>query len=451
MILVGSVMGGLGLLGGWYLKPEAPKKADSFFQTWVKNEALAGASVGFCVLDEKGETVCSSPLAETALCPASALKTLTAGAAFDVLGDGFTFKTVILAGSEISSDGRVTGDLILKGGGDPTLATADLEAMAAALAKNGLKRVQGMLRVDATLFPDTPVSDHWVWGDLGNAYGAGAFGLNVDHNAVQLTFNGGKIPGAAATFLGSEPVLPDTKWDVQVTTGAAGSGDGVMIYSSPFAGKILVKGTVPLASQAFAVRGAVPDPPALAGEILRVALERRGIVFTGQAVAGKSSIIIAKHESVALVKLITHMQAVSDNLEAQCLFLMMGVKKDADPADVIKAYWESMGVSFKGLRLLDGSGLARATMIRPLDLARINYAARHSAYGDQFFTSLPANADGTLRSKRGAMSGVRSEVGFLKRGDREFTFALIGNGLGVVDFWKLRQSLLEELPNRRPR
>jgi serine-type D-Ala-D-Ala carboxypeptidase/endopeptidase (penicillin-binding protein 4) len=138
-----------------------------------------------------------------------------------------------------------------------------------------------------------------------------------------------------------------------------------------------------------------------------------------------------------------HMQRVSDNLEAQCFFLMMGVKEGKDAAAVLREYWEGMGMDFEGLRLLDGSGLARATMIRPVDLARVNFLARRADYGDRFLASLPG--DDAMRSKRGAMSGVRTEVGFVKRGGNEYTFALMANGLGSVDFWKLRERLLERI------
>ena len=104
-----------------------------------------------------------------------------------------------------------------------------------------------------------------------------------------------------------------------------------------------------------------------------------------------------------------------------------------------------MGVSFKGLRLIDGSGLARATMIRPVDLARVNFLARSSAYGDRYFESLPKSGDGSVSSKRGAMSGVRTEVGFVKKDGKEYTYALMGNGLGRVDFWKLGRELIGEI------
>lgn len=413
------------------------------FERWVSTPELKGASVGFCVLDESGALVYGSPLAETALCPASALKSMTAGAALGLLGEDFRFVTVLAAEGGMAN-GVVTGDLLLVGGGDPTLSADDLEDMADRAVKGGLKRVRGKLTVDGGVFPQTPVSDHWVWGDLGNAYGAGAFGLNVGHNVTVLAFDGAAEEGKPAKFLGSDPELPGVKWDVAVGTGPAGSGDRVMVYSSPYGSRVEASGTVPLGATYFGVRAAVPDPPTLAGDLLKKALEKRGVVFANGPGSDSAARPLLRHESAPLVSIIGHMQEVSDNLEAQCLFLMMGVKAKADPVGTLRGYWEKEGVGFAGLRLIDGSGLARATMIRPVDLATINLKARKAAYGENFFATLPGND--TMRAKRGAMSGVRTEAGFIRRGGKEYVFALMANGLGPqVDFWKLRSGLLAEI------
>jgi D-alanyl-D-alanine carboxypeptidase/D-alanyl-D-alanine-endopeptidase (penicillin-binding protein 4) len=415
------------------------------FETWSKSPELAGALLGFCVFDDTGKLLYGSPLAETALCPASALKTLTSGAAFGLLGPEFRFRTRLLAPGKIA-DGRIIGDLVLEGSGDPTLSKEDLEEMAEEAVKLGLKRVEGSLRVDATVFPAAPVNEHWNWGDIGNAYGTGAFGVNVGHNVLSLSFDPGAKEGDPAKFLGSDPVLAKTRWDTTVTTGPPGSGDKVMIYSSPYSEVIQVEGTVPLGEPGFTVRGSVPNPPALAGSILRGALEKRGVIFGGETSEAKSDEKILAHDSAPLAVIVDHLHDVSDNLESQCLFLTMGIRRGAAPEIIVRKYWEDAGIAFVGLRLIDGSGLARATMIRPLDLARVNLAARRGPSGERFLQSLPVGSNGALRSKRGAMSGVRTEVGFVIRGGKEYPFALMANGLGSgVDFWRLRAPLLDAI------
>jgi D-alanyl-D-alanine carboxypeptidase len=123
----------------------------------------------------------------------------------------------------------------------------------------------------------------------------------------------------------------------------------------------------------------------------------------------------------------------------------MGRVRNGAPETVLQDFWEAKGLKFTGLRLIDGSGLARATMIRPLDLARVNQLARRGPQGERFRQSLKTYLDGTVRAKLGAMSGVRTEVGFLTMPDgRELTFALMANGLDPrIDFWPIRARLLE--------
>lgn len=428
--------------------PEAREtKFKRFFREWTARPELAGAAVGFCVLDQDGETVFAAPLAETALSPASALKTVTTGAALGILGPEFRFETVLAATAPLNADGIVAGDLVLAGAGDPTLSRDDLLRLADTAIVAGLKEVSGRLRVDASAFPPHPVSDHWNWGDIGNAYGAGAFGVNLGHNRITVRFEPGAQPGEPAKLLGAAPAPGDLRWVNHVVTGAAGSGDQVVAYSEPYGRVITLRGSVPLGESGFAVTAALPDPPALAVEMLRTRLESARVKFGERSGTASERIPLASHQSPPLPEIIDHLHRVSDNLEAQSLFLAIGRQQNADPAAAVRAYWEKAGVTFVGLRLLDGSGLARANMIRPLDLARVNLAARRGPHGPRFHESLNAAANGAARSKNGAMSGVRSEVGFLRTAaGREFTFALIANGLAPgIDFWALRRELLEAL------
>lgn len=426
--------------------PKSANPLEQAFSNWMENPQLNGALVGFCVFDEQGNLLYGSPLAGTALCPASALKTVTAGAALGMLGPEFRFETRLLSAGGISAEGKLAGDLVLRGGGDPTLSAEDLDALAEGLVKKGLKRVEGSLRADASVFPGEPVNEHWNWGDIGNAYGAGAFGVNVDHNVMSLWFDPGAKEGEAAKFGGSTPLLEKTRWDVKVATGAAGTGDRVLIFSSPYAEAVQIRGTVPLGEKGFTVRGALPDPPKTAVGILRAALVKRGVSFGGKAHPAAEEMVVASHLSAPLPEIIDHMQEVSDNLEAQCLFLTLGNREGAPAAEVLRRYWENAGIEFTGLRLIDGSGLARATMIRPVDLAMVNLKALKGPHGERFFQSLPVSRNGTMRSKRGAMSGVKTEVGFVIRGEKRYPFALMANGLGGdVDFWRLRGYLLDEI------
>lgn len=435
-------------------QPAQPEKGpyQRIFEKWVADPSLEGALVGFCMLDAAGEPLYASPLAETAFCPASALKTVTTAAAFDLLGTDYRFETTIGSNSPVGAGGMLDGNLVLTGGGDPTLSSEDLDFMVAELVKAGLKQVSGKLVVDASIFPTQAVNDHWNWGDIGNAYGAGAFGVNLDHNRLEISFLPGTKEGDPAKIGSGLLVTKDTRWINRVTTGAAGSGDQVVVYSQPYGRAITLQGTVPLGESPFVVTGAMPDPPATVSEYLTAALRAKGINLLGRELAlSKLEVTLVTHRSAPLPEIVDHLHLVSDNLEAQCLFLAMGRLKKMEPAKALRSYWEQKGVFFRGLRLIDGSGLARASMIRPVDLAEINHLARHGSHGDRFRQSLKEYLGGSVRAKLGAMSGVRTETGFLTLADgREVTFALMANGLDpALNYWPLREDLLKSIRDHR--
>ena len=234
------------------------------------------------------------------------------------------------------------------------------------------------------------MSEHWNWGDVGNGYGAGAFGLNLDHNRLALRFEPGAQAGEPARFHGGVQVAAGTRWENQVVTGAAGSGDNVVVYSEPYGRVITMRGTVPVDAEGFTVSAANPDPPAVARELLRARLEHAGVRFEGGAGPFPSAekTVLARHHSAPLAEIIEHTHVASDNLEAQCFFLTVGLRRGAPPERAVRDYWTEAGVQFVALRLIDGSGLARATMIRPLDLARVAHAARRGPHGKILFESL---------------------------------------------------------------
>ncbi|CAN5309806.1 hypothetical protein BH23VER1_BH23VER1_25990 [soil metagenome] len=430
--------------------PPLPPPTPAFEALLAASPAYASASIGACVLDVDGAVLYAPPGARTALTPASSLKTVTTATALEVLGPDYVFRTTIVAAAGPDEEGALAGDLFLVGGGDPTLSPADISALASRLHQSGLRHVVGAIIADAGVFPEAAANDHWNWGDVGNAYGAGAFGLNLGHNRFLAHFDPGEAVGDPAAFCGSTPELPGIAWTNLVNTGAAGSGDGVVIHGGPYSRELTLRGTVPLGEPGFAVGGAIPDPPHLAAILLAEALRDCGITIGGEASVERGSapadaVPLADHASPPISAILPHLHQTSDNLEAQCLYLAVGNKKAADPGTVVAAHWRLRGVGLHGHRLLDGSGLARANKIRPLDLARINYAARHGTQGDTFYESLVGN--GHLRTKGGAMSGVRAQVGFATLPDgRELTFALIANALPPgTGIWELRDALLESV------
>lgn len=409
------------------MTPEAPSPhpITTLLNEARANTTLAGAAIGFCLINAKGETVLADD-ADTAFIPASSLKTLTTATALEVLGPDFCFSTELKSASPIK-DGVIQGDLVISGGGDPMLSVDDLKAWAADLKQRGLVRVTGGIRVDASLFPGSLYGDFWNWGDIGNGYGSGVAGLNLNHNRYIIAFRAGAALGSPASILGIDVEIPGVAWNNEVTTGAPDSGDGVVIHGGEITSAIHLRGTVPLGAAKLQVTGAVPDPAGFAAHQFRRALQAAGIqVGAGSASTAPAAHSLLQHTSPPLIDIITSIHASSDNHETECVFRMLGVKAAKPSAEVIREHWKTRGLEFIGLRMEDGCGLARADFTRPLDLARLQFVAGQGPHGAAYKGSL-LSKDG-LRWKIGAMSGVRTFTGYATgKSGEEFCFAFMVN------------------------
>ena len=405
-------------------KPE-PHPITTLLQAARANPDLAGAAIGFCLLNDKGEVILDDN-ASTAFIPASSLKTLTTATALELLGPDFHFTTELKASAPIQN-GEITGDLVILGGGDPMLKMDDLKAWAAELKQRGLLRITGGVRADTSLFSGSLYSDYWNWGDIGNGYGSGVSGLNLNHNRYIVMLRAGAAEGAPADFLGINLEIPHAAWKNEVTTGPSGSGDGVVIHGGEITTAIHLRGTVPLGAAKFQAKGAVPDPARFIEHHFRALLTAAGIqVGTATTATAQPSYSLLQHDSPALIDIIKSIHATSDNLETECVFRMLGLKQGKPPAEIIRQHWKQRGLDFTGLRMEDGCGLARADYIRPLDLARLQYLAGTGPQGPAYKASL-LSKDG-LSWKGGAMSGVRTFTGYAKtKSGPEYSYALMIN------------------------
>ena len=113
-------------------------------ETALEAPTLRGAAVGFLALDTTRKTVLYTQNSDRDFMPASNFKLLTGSAALRLLGPEFTYVTSVAADAA-PSEGIVTGNLYLRGGGDALLSVKDLQDAAAALADQGITRVNGAL------------------------------------------------------------------------------------------------------------------------------------------------------------------------------------------------------------------------------------------------------------------------------------------------------------------
>jgi D-alanyl-D-alanine carboxypeptidase/D-alanyl-D-alanine-endopeptidase (penicillin-binding protein 4) len=436
--------------------PDPYAALKSAFDEAAADPALAGAAIGCCVIDSRGEVVLDRG-ARTALIPASTFKTLTTATALEMLGPDFRFETAVGV-TQTPVDGILNGDIVIRGGGDPMLARSDLDQWAAELVKTGLKTVKGRVIGDGRLFRGSLFPDFWNWGDIGNGFGSPVSGLNCEHNRFAARFQPGAAVGDPSKLDALSAQLPGIALHNEVVTGPADSGDGVMIHGGERAAVISFRGTVPLGGADFMVTGAITDPERFAADHFRQALAAAGITVEGGAAAIADPLPevtqwLIRHPSPPLADIVASIHATSDNLETECVFRAIGLHAKKAPELAIREHWAARGLDFTGLRMVDGSGLARANHITPYDLAKIQFLAGKGPVGEIYRKSLTTNEPGTLRWKAGAMSAIRGYTGYAASGaGGEYCFALIVNhhaDRAAVD--RLRDALWERLLDPEPR
>ena len=101
---------------------------------------------------------------QTALLPASNEKLVVTYAALEALGPAFRMQTSVLGEGRLGAAGVWTGNLVLKGGGDPTLDRAGLARLAEDVRAAGVRRVTGSLVADVSWFDSRRSGPGWKAG-----------------------------------------------------------------------------------------------------------------------------------------------------------------------------------------------------------------------------------------------------------------------------------------------
>lgn len=166
-----------------------PARAGNFHKRAVSGadaliaKSRLGGKIGFVVADAKTGLILESHSPVLAQPPASVTKAITSIYALDSLGSKFRFKTRLMATGPVSN-GRLKGDLVLVGGGDPTLTTDDLATMAAALKRAGVREISGKFRVDISALPFVNAIDSSQPDHVG--YNPAVSALNLNFNRVHF-------------------------------------------------------------------------------------------------------------------------------------------------------------------------------------------------------------------------------------------------------------------------
>jgi D-alanyl-D-alanine carboxypeptidase/D-alanyl-D-alanine-endopeptidase (penicillin-binding protein 4) len=392
---------------------------------------LARAKIAVSVVDLATGNELIARDADRAMSLASTAKLLTSTAALATLGGGFRWRTSVY-GAEPDDQGRVAGELYVRGRGDPMLDLADLRALAAELAARGVRSVDRLV-IDGSYFDDVVEPPHFDEQTAETAaFRAPVASFGVARSAVTVTVVA-EPNGKARVTLDPEPGDSIKLLDQGVTSVTHGRTRVVVNTKMNVDHlEIEVSGQIRWGEGSWEVKKRVADPARFAGEVFRRALGEHGVKVKartmGKGVVPATAKLLAAHDSAPLTDVLRHMNKLSDNYLAECVLKTLGAETKTTPGPAtwadgraaLHGYLAKIGMPEAGYRADNGSGLFDATEVSARQMTLVLRAAHQDfRIGPDLIGSLPVGGvDGTLARRwhdRPAQGRVRAKTGTLDK------------------------------------
>ncbi len=412
---------------------------------------------------------------------ASTLKLVSTASALSVLGSSYRFQTYLEYDGSII-DSVLRGNVYIRGTGDPSLGSARFggsfreitQLFSRKIKEAGIKKIDGFILGDGSVFSENTLADSWAWGDIGNYYGAGISGLNINENLYNIYFRQSKNIGDAAPITKIIPEMPNFTAINKVRIAERGSGDNVVLYGTPFSNTVLSEGTIPAGENEFSVKGSVPDSPFLLAYLVQKNFMESGGVLENQPISfqnfkqlggyyPKQRFPFFTYESPTLAVLVKECNFHSINLYADAFLKSVGYSLSKDGSfdaavNSQKQLWSQRGVDLQGFMIRDGSGLSPSGVLTANNLTDILFTMKNDAAFADFYASIPivgingtvqnlakgSRAAGNVRAKSGSIGNTRAFSGYFTATNGELmSFAYIINRYADNADRKVRRYLEE--------
>jgi len=407
-----SLLMSLSTLGSLSSLHAASPKAKTFQSHLKEMEHWAG-QVGIHVISlHSGKTIWEHHGNE-ALVPASLVKLFTSYAALKTMGPDNRFTTSVWAEDE-PVDGRIQGNLWIKGEGDLLFDSDKASILACQLKEKGIRSVEGGILVDNSYFE--PLSTQvCLDGDCSDAYNPVISATSLNFNSIQFQVSPGKRTGAPVLVTCSPPgdyvCLSN-----QGITASRKVSNSLKIQSRGATGdgreRFQVTGRLSIGDKdGENFRFNVDDPANFVARSFRAFLRLAGIdvrrPYTGSGRLPSNAKELATHESPPLGDLLYGLNRYSNNFMAETLFRSMGAKAFGNPGTmekglaVMQRIIHELGIPQQETFLDNGSGLSRKSRVSPRAFCRLlQEAYRDPLVGSVLLESMAVcGQEGTLRKR----------------------------------------------------
>ena len=424
---------------------------------------VENAPFSFHVVNLDNGIVVADVNAKMSLPAASTMKLVTTAAAIKILGSKHYFKTEIAYSGTIDSVSKtLNGDLYIIGGGDPTIGSkyyteegsenTVLEKWADSIFALGIEHINGRVVADGSKYKYQGVPSGWVWGDLGNYYGAGPNGLTIYDNILKLFFETKGI-GTIAKLICTEPYIPNLYISTEVKA-AKSKRDNAYVFGAPYSFDWFVTGSIPSNREDFLVKASNPDPELVFAHIFNAVLQEKGISVRYYPEAERNLrkketyqkgdlTVLFKQNSPSLSSIINFTNLYSVNLFAEHLLCEIsnhrsGYGSTYNGALIAKAYF-SKKFNCSSLVMTDGSGLSRSNAVSAeFYTSLLKYMKGSKMFknslsvagkkGTMSSIGRKTSASGRVSGKSGTMSKMKAYAGYVKtKTGKNLAYAMIIN------------------------
>ncbi len=401
----------------------------------LERAGIPAQAVGVHVQEAGAAAVLAQANADAPFNPASTMKLVTTGAALDLLGPAFTWKTEAYGSGTMDGD-ILRGDLVIKGGGDPRLVVEGLWLFLREIRARGIREIRGNLVLDRSLFAPDGHDPMLFDGEPSRPYNAGADALLLNYKTITVRFM--PNPAAGRVSLAVEPPLAGFNViGPKLDSGECGNwrqnllmaqDDYVLDFAGVYPASCGERTLQVLAWNMSATR--------YFEIVFRRLWHDLGGVLAGAVMEGTTppdAWLVAQRESASLAEVVRDVNKFSNNVMARQLLLTLAARFTgqagtvAGGAEVIRTWVEARGMAMPELLIENGSGLSRAARISAGSLGHLLQAAFRAPTMPEFMASLPlAGQDGTMRKrlndhavagnahvKTGYLSEVRAIAGYV--------------------------------------
>jgi D-alanyl-D-alanine carboxypeptidase/D-alanyl-D-alanine-endopeptidase (penicillin-binding protein 4) len=354
--------------------------------------------------------------------PASLMKLVTTFASLELLGPAYTWSTPVWLQGTIA-DGVLTGNLVIKGTGDPKLVLERMWLLLRRVQQAGVREIRGDIVLDRSAFVPGEINPADFDGEPLRPYNAGADALLLNYRAVLLTFT--PEPGRGVATIAADPPLAGVRIDATVPLTSGPCDDWRATLKAEFAdpAKMHLAGAFQVACGEKVWPIAYADPKtynerALAGLWAELGGKLTGVVRDGAAPVSTPSFEL---RSPTLAEVIRDINKLSNNVMAQQVFLTLGATQGGagtpEAAREVVRQWlrGRVGAAANGAVITNGSGLTRDSRLTATILGRLLQSAWSSAVMPELMSSLPvAGIDGTLRRSKGVPGRAHLKTGSLR-------------------------------------